>query len=143
MRNSLILGLSLVLVMPVGAFAQETGSVTNPPVSQTVVPPAAEKPKPVEKPRPPAEITRPVEIAPPKPIVKPVEVVAPVAVPTTVAPVAVSPEGAGVWYSFGCLALSFAMLIIGVAVGFVWRHLMSRRKLGGMTVRIGTWRGIP
>jgi hypothetical protein len=46
-------------------------------------------------------------------------------------------------YSFGCLALSFAMLIIGIAAGFIGRHLMSRHKLGGMSVRIGTWRGIP
>lgn len=40
-------------------------------------------------------------------------------------------------------AFSFAMLIAGFAAGYFWRHHVSRQKLGGMTVRIGTWRGTP
>jgi hypothetical protein len=144
--------LGLVLLFPAGALAQDTDSSVRPPAPEATAPvvlPAAEKPKPVEKlkpvekpkpaekPRALTENTNPAETAPPKPAAKPVETPAPAAPATT------DPGVASAGYSFGCLALSFAMLIIGIAAGFVWRHLMSRRKLGGMTVRIGTWRGIP
>lgn len=147
MRNRLYMVLGLVLAVPAGAFAQETDSVIRPPVPEVVAPPVVEKPKPAEKPRPvekpraPVENIKPAETSQPAPAVKPAEIVAPAAVTASAAPVTANPQGAG--YSFACLALSFAMLIIGVAAGFVWRHLMSRRKLGGMSVRIGTWRGIP
>lgn len=73
--------------------------------------------------------------APPLPGSLPVE--PPAQTPATPA---VKPSGA---FSFGCIAFSFAMLIVGIVAGFSWRHLASRRKLGGMHVRIGTWRGIP
>jgi hypothetical protein len=104
--------------------------------------PAAERPKPpaVEKPKPPVEKPRPVVESPipaAAPPAKPID-------PPAVAPVDAGPaKAAGGGYSLGCLALAFAMLVIGFAAGFLWRHQTSRRKLGGMSVRIGTWRGIP
>lgn len=152
MRNRLYLVLGLVLVVPAGVFAQEPDPAVRPPAPAATTPPAlpvAEKPRPVEKPKPAekpralAENTSPVENAAPKPVAKPAESPAPIVTPTVAAPATAAPGAAGGGYSFACLALAFAMLIIGVAAGFVWRHLMSRRKLGGMSVRIGTWRGIP
>lgn len=146
MRNRLYLVLGLVLVVPAAVFAQEPDPAVRPPAPVVAVPPAlpvAEKPRPVEKPKPAekpralAENPNPVETAAPKPVAKPAEPPAPAAPATAV------PDAAGAGCVFACLALAFAMLLIGVAAGFVWRHLMSRHKLGGMTVRIGTWRGIP
>jgi len=52
--------------------------------------------------------------------------------------VALNGIGAYTWPAF-----SFAMLILGFVAGYAWRHHVSRHKLGGMTVRIGTWRGTP
>lgn len=146
---SISLGADPVVVPP----ATERAEITKPPV----VPPAQvviEKPKPVEMPKP---VEKPKTVEKPKPTIvkdvpppnvvpsKAIEPPAPAAVPEP------APDKTGAakqgettaGYSFGCLILAFAMLIIGVAIGFLWRHLMSRHKLGGMTVRIGTWRGIP
>jgi hypothetical protein len=102
-------------------------------------PKAVEKPKPVEKPQHATETVRPPDVTPSKPIDPPPAA----AVPTPVSNGAIKQEATSCSYSFGCLALSFAMLVIGIAAGFLGRHMMSRHKLGGMTVRIGTWRGIP
>jgi len=162
MRDRFIVVLGLALFCPaiglgadpvVGAPVAERTEVTTP----AVVPPAQivnEKPKPAEKPIP---VERPKPVEKPRPVIvkdvrpsdvqpsKPIEPPAPAAVPAPAPDEtgAAGQDGMSAGYSFGCLALSFAMLIIGVAAGFLWRHLMSRHKLGGMTVRIGTWRGIP
>jgi len=98
-----------------------------------------EKPKPAEKPHLAAENTRPAEVVSIKPIEPPVPAVVPAPADNGTA----GQEETKACYSIGCLGLSFAMLIIGIAAGFLGRHLLSRHKLGGMTVRIGTWRGIP
>ena len=146
----------LALALTVNAYAQEeVAGPATPVVTETETPPPPverprpaekpriEKPKPIEKPRPDPEISgspsNPATIKP-----KPVETAAPVVVPVSSpmappAPPAIVRDSA----SLSCLALAFAMLILGVAVGFLGRHLLSRHKLGGMTVRIGTWRGIP
>jgi outer membrane biosynthesis protein TonB len=146
---SITLGADPVVVAPPAERAETTTPPVAPP-AQIVI----EKPKPVEKPKPPekpkpVEKPRPtiVKDVPPPNVVpsKPIEPPAPAAVP------APAPDKTGAakqgettaCYSFGCLVLAFAMLIIGVAIGFLWRHLISRHKLGGMSVRIGTWRGIP
>lgn len=104
-----------------------------------------EPPKPVERPRPVVE--RPQPAPPPPPVAaKPEETPAPVVMPAEPTPrpeaeVAAAATGGGL--TVGCGLLAFAMLTIGFAAGFVGRHFWSRRQLGGMTVRIGTWRGIP
>jgi hypothetical protein len=79
-------------------------------------------------------------------VARPEEAPVPPAVPVEPVPgpqagVAAAATGGGL--TVGCGLLAFAMLIIGFAAGFVGRHFWSRRQLGGMTVRIGTWRGIP
>ena len=165
MRGRLFILLSLALACPTIALGADP-VVGTPPTERTevtapaVVPSAqvldekprpverpkpVERPRPVEKPRPTVEITRPPEVMPSKPIEPPVEPPAPAAMPAPApADNGTARQGeASAGYSLGCLALSFAMLIIGIAAGFIGRHLMSRHKLGGMSVRIGTWRGIP
>lgn len=162
MRDRFIVVLGLALFCP--AIGLGADPVVDTAVPETVesalpaIPPPApsetEKPKPAEKPIP---IEKPKPVVKPRPAIvkdvrpsnaqpsKPIELPAPVAVPAP-APDETGTAGQGgmsAGYTFGCLALSFAMLIIGIAAGFLWRHLMSRHKLGGMTVRIGTWRGIP
>ena len=146
MRRVLYIALGLSVACTSAAFA-----VDDPVMSPVPVAPVApvERPKPVEKPRP---------IEKPKPIEKPraePENTGFIPNPTLPTPAKVVETGAPVLvntpstssgrsnYSFGCLALAFAMLILGIGAGFLGRHLMSRHKLGGMTVRIGTWRGIP
>lgn len=160
MRSRLILLPVLAALLAPGAGAQTPEpSTVAPPVSSEPVPPPTpapvppvappprpvserpkppvERPKPVEKPRVVTEVPKPVEVAPPQPVETPVP---PPAEPAPI--VAATPTG-GNGFAFGCAALAFAMLVIGFAAGFVARHFWSRRKLGGMTVRIGTWRGIP
>jgi hypothetical protein len=150
----LALGADPVVSTPLPEPAEVPAPVVTPPAQMV-----NEKPKPVERPKPAGQV-KPVEKPKPAekprvaadsvqpPVVtasKPVEPPAPAAVPAP-APAnnGIAKQGeASAGYSFGCLALSFAMLILGVAAGFLGRHLMSRHKLGGMTVRIGTWRGIP
>lgn len=151
MRSFLSMTWALAFMLTANVQAQEgtaTTSTATPtetvqsPTSPAVEPakpkekPVLEKPKPIEKPRS-------VE-APPRPEstgVKPSEI------PISSAPVpnsAASPvQAVRQEASFPCIALAFAMLILGAAAGFIGRHLMSRHKLGGMTVRVGTWRGIP
>ena len=160
MRGRFIVVLGLALVGPsiaIGADpvtavpSAERVEVTTP----AVVPPAKaanEKPKPVENPKP---VEKPKLLEKPRPAVenarlpevgpsKSVEPSVPAAVPAPADIDLASKQGqASSGYSLGCLGLAFAMLIIGIAAGFLWRHLMSRHKLGGMSVRIGTWRGIP
>ena len=156
MRGRLFIVLGLAFAGPsttlgadpvVGSPAPERAVVTAP----AVVPPAqavnerprpVEKPKPAEKPQPVAETVRPPEVMPARPIEPSVPVTAPAPAPGDEDAAAPGEASAG-GYSFGCLALSFAMLITGIAAGFLGRHFLSRHKLGGMTVRIGTWRGIP
>jgi hypothetical protein len=162
MRSRFIIVLGLALISSSIALGADPAVGTAVPESvegalPAIPPPAqsvTEEPKPAEKPKP---IEKPKPVVKPRPAIvkdvqpsnvqssKPIEPPAPVAVPAP-APDETGTAGQGgmsAGYSFGCLALSFAMLIIGVAAGFLWRHLMSRHKLGGMTVRIGTWRGIP
>lgn len=152
MRSGLYIGLSLLL-----AFSCAVGAVDDPvvspgagitesaPVVPIDKPKPLEKPKPVEKPKtaekPRAESENTGSVSTPAFSVpaKTVETVAPVSVPAPIPAV----SGPASSYSFSCVALAFAMLIVGIGVGFLGRHLMSRHKLGGMTVRIGTWRGIP
>lgn len=138
----------LVFAFTVNVQAQEEAAGT-PTTTETVQPPsppvepakpkeksAPEKPKPIEKPR---SVQAPSK---PETTVKAAETPllgAPVPNPSASSvPAAVRQE-----ISFPCIALAFAMLILGAAAGFIGRHLMSRHKLGGMTVRVGTWRGIP
>lgn len=134
---SISLGADPVVVPP----ATERAEITKPPV----VPPAQvviEKPKPVEKPKPAiVKDVPPPNVVPSKASEPPAPAAVPEPAPDMTGAARQGETTAG--YSFGCLILAFAMLIIGVAIGFLWRHLMSRHKLGGMTVRIGTWRGIP
>jgi uncharacterized membrane protein len=156
MRGRLFIVLSLALVYPSMTLGVDPAvSAPVPARAETAVTPAAvppaqvvnekpafvEKPKPADKPRVAAENARPPEVTP-SPAIEPP---APAAVPAPAAadnnPATPGETSAG--YSFGCVTLSFAMLIIGFAAGFLGRHFLSRHKLGGMTVRIGTWRGIP
>ena len=98
---------------------------------------AAEAPKPAakpDKPKPAAEPAKPAPAATGS---------AETMVATAVVPGAPVPLEAAGRASITCWLISFAMLILGFAAGFVARHVVSRRKLGGMSVRIGTWRGIP
>ena len=161
MRVRLFFLLSLALSCPTIALGADPAVIAPAPeradvVTPAVAPPAqavdekpkpAERPKPVEKPRPvekphaTVEISRPQEMMPSKPIEPPAPAAMPAPAPADNGTTRQGEASAG--YSFGCLALSFAMLIIGIAAGFIGRHLMSRHKLGGMSVRIGTWRGIP
>ena len=154
MRRGLYIALSLMLTFSSGVEALEEpavspapGSTESAPIVPVERPKLLERPKPVEKPKPverprsepenSSSTLNPALSAPSKPT----ETVAPGAVS---APAPSSSVGsARSSTSFGCLVLAFAMLILGIGVGFLGRHLMSRHKLGGMTVRIGTWRGIP
>lgn len=145
-----------LLILPAAVVAQtaESPPVALPPTAEQapadaeiapVVKTPIERPrpavKPVPKPRPVAEAQNPevpVRSAPVAAAKSAEPEKPPVPVPVvstggTAAPVA----------ALGCWSLAFAMLIVGFAAGFFWRHQMSRRKLGGMSVRIGTWRGIP
>lgn len=155
-------------VLPSSATDAQSESTAIPPPAEpapTIVEPAkpkVEKPKPVEKPRPvekpkPAEPPRAVAPEKPKPaIAEPPKAAASSLSPeppstheqsapaneiAPAQPPAVAGEPAG--RSLACWIFSFAMLVVGFAAGFVARHLWTRRQLGGMTVRIGTWRGIP
>ena len=126
---------------PAAERAEETTPAVVPPVPILIEKPKpAERPKPVEKPRPAVESTQPPDVTPAK-STEPAPAADPAPVPADNGTASQGEANAG--YSFGCLALSFAMLIIGIAAGFLGRHFLSRHKLGGMTVRIGTWRGIP
>jgi hypothetical protein len=139
MKTGLIIALGFMLGV-IGA-AQAADPAVPAPAEVPVAPapvvapaprPVVEAPKPVERPKP-VEKPRPVVEAP-----KAAEPAAPAPAVSTDTPVAAASS-----YSLGCLALAFAMLVTGFAAGFIARHLVSRRQLGGMTVRIGTWRGIP
>lgn len=153
MRNSyLSMTWALAFMLTANVQAQE-GIATTPPTAtptetvQSPTSPAVEPAKPKEKPvleKPkPIEKPRSVE-APPRPEATGAKVpetpISSAPVPNSATPPiqAVRQE-----VSFPCIALAFAMLILGAAAGFIGRHLMSRHKLGGMTVRVGTWRGIP
>lgn len=151
MKTLLVIGM---LMLPAMAVAQVEESPAVAPLPAPLQTPAAaeiapaaktsvERPrpaaKPIEKPRPAVEVekteipAKPAPVAAAKP--EPEKSQAPVAPPIGgTAPASTS---------FGTWGLAFAMLIVGFAAGFFWRHQMSRRKLGGMSVRIGTWRGIP
>ncbi len=160
MRSRVFVAMVLALAVPsivLGADPAVTAPVTEPVGTTTpaIAPPApavsekpkpverpkpAEKPKPVDKPRIAAENPQPPETAPARTVESP----APSAAPALDGHgTSTRADEAGAGYSFGCLGLAFAMLIIGIAGGFLGRHFLSRHKLGGMTVRIGTWRGIP
>jgi hypothetical protein len=136
---SMTLGVDPVVSTPVPARVETVTPAVVPP-AQVVNEKPVEKPKPVDKPRLAAENVRPPEVTPSQAI-EPSALAAPAPAPADsnlATPAETSPG-----YSFGCVTLSFAMLIIGFAAGFLGRHFLSRHKLGGMTVRIGTWRGIP
>jgi hypothetical protein len=139
---SMTLGVDPVVSSPVPARAETVTPAVVPPAQVVNEKPTfVEKPKPVDKPRLAAENVRPPEVTPNQAI----EPSTPAAVPAP-APAdnnLATPGETSAGYSFGCVTLSFAMLIIGFAAGFLGRHFLSRHKLGGMTVRIGTWRGIP
>lgn len=138
-----------LLLFPAAVLAQ---TAESPPAAvqtpmETETAPAintpAERPRPAVKPAPkprPMVGTQEPE-APVKPA--PVAAAKPDEPEKPRAPVAPTGETSPASTSFGCWGLAFAMLIVGFAAGYFWRHQMSRRKLGGMSVRIGTWRGIP
>jgi hypothetical protein len=147
MKNHPLLLLTIAFTLPLAAMAEPAGPppvapAVSPAVPAAVVP--AEKPKLAEKPQPaerrpaPAAVARAVEPRPEKPA-EPQP--SPPAAATVANSEAAKPEAGS--SSIGCWAVSFAMLIVGFVAGFLGRHYVSRRKLGGMTVRIGTWRGIP
>lgn len=50
------------------------------------------------------------------------------------APLVAAADSAGI--SYGCVALSFAMLVLGFVAGAVWLRERNRKKLGGMYLRI-------
>lgn len=104
-------------------------------------PKLVEKPKAAERPQASPPTSESVPQAAPTAPVKPTEVQQSSAV--LASPASSAPAASSVAYLPPCWVVAFAMLILGIAVGFLGRHLMSRHKLGGMTVRIGTWRGIP
>ena len=139
----------------VGAADPGTSGTANPVLEKPAPPPATapvvvEKPRPIEPPKtaeaPRPVVVKPQPVPPPPPVAaKPEEASVPPA-PVEPAPqpeVAAAATAAGGGFTVGCGLLAFAMLIIGFAAGFIGRHFWSRRQLGGMTVRIGTWRGIP
>lgn len=145
-----VLGWSL----PAAAIDPQTADTAPSALDQSVPPPPAvaptadkprpiEPPKPVTKPRPAVEKPQP-EPPPPPPPATTAEVLPPPP-PAEPAPAtaAAVPVAIGGGFPAGCWLLAFAMLIIGFAAGFVGRYFWSRRQLGGMTVRIGTWRGTP
>lgn len=154
MRATLFCCLLLVSAGPLAQAAEPEPVAPVPaPVETEVVPatPPPERPKPaarpVEKPRPPV-VAAPI---PPEPV-KPAPVEAARSEPARpdnpdkandTAPPAGSAASGARSIPLGSWGLAFAMLLIGFVAGFFWRHQMSRRKLGGMSVRIGTWRGIP
>ena len=110
------------------------------------VPPAKaplERPKPAEKPKPVAAAPKPPEPVKPPPAPAAAPKPPEPAKPEGFAPAAGTANPAGSAAPLGCWGLAFAMLLVGFVAGFLWRHQTSRRKLGGMSVRIGTWRGIP
>ena len=144
--NKWVLSVCMLLTLAGTAAAQSPDPATAPPPAATVPPPVVAPapvvtPKPVEKPPAPKPV---VPAKPAKPATEPA-----VAVPPPAAsPASAAPTDSAVSVGNDCQPLSiwltgFAMLLIGFAAGFIARHLVSRRKLGGMTVRIGTWRGIP
>lgn len=154
MRRSLyiVLGLGLAFA-PIASAVDEPPA---PPVAETEAAPVVpnERPIPLERPK---AVEKPKIVEKPKPVEKPrleidsagpsvssptLPTPAKAIEPTPPSPVSTPGPGLGC-NSFGCMALAFAMLILGIGVGFLGRHFMSRHKLGGMTVRIGTWRGIP
>lgn len=151
MRRVLYIALGLGLACTSVAYAVDDLVVSPVPASPEVAAPVTpvERPKPIEKPRP-IERPKPIE----KPRVEP-ENTGLISNPTPPVPAKAVETGTPVLvnapstssgrsnYVFGCLGMAFAMLILGIGAGFLGRHLMSRHKLGGMTVRIGTWRGIP
>ena len=53
-----------------------------------------------------------------------------------VSPPPPSPCAETAGFSYGWLALSFAMLILGFVSGIVWLRERNRKKLGGMYLRI-------
>ncbi len=143
-----VFSVSTIVFLTFAGAAVQAEEVVNPP-------PAA---APVVAPKPPAPVVVPA--AAPKPVVVPKPVPAekeqkPAAVPPPASPPANIPEpmhsgdmpvaretkAASTGYAWP--AFSFAMLIVGFVAGYFWRHHVSRHKLGGMTVRIGTWRGTP
>ncbi len=151
MKNLLVCAL-LILPAAVAAQTAEPPPVAPPPTAEQApaeaeIAPAVKTPverprpvaKPVPKPRPAVEAQRPEVPVRPAPVAaaKPAEPEKPPA------PVPDASTGGTVVKALGYWGLAFAMLIVGFAAGFFWRHQMSRRKLGGMSVRIGTWRGIP
>ena len=153
LRTLLPIAIALGLPLPVLAADPATTGTAAPALEQPAVPPApppmavekpkpVEPPKPVERPRPVVEKSKP---ALPPPVESKSEEPPPPVTPAEPEPKTEgAPEAAtGGGFSPGCWLLSFAMLIIGFAAGFIGRHVWSRRQLGGMTVRIGTWRGIP
>jgi len=146
-----------LLMFPVVAAAQTADSppVAPPPTAEQApadaeLAPAVKTPverprpvvKPAPKPRPAVEAKKPEVPAKPAPVVTAKPPAELENLPTP-APAASTGGTAPAATSLGCWGLAFAMLIVGFAAGFFWRHQMSRRKLGGMSVRIGTWRGIP
>lgn len=146
MKLGVLILTAAVLGWPLHAGAADPGATgTATPVLEQPPPPPATAPVVVEKPR--SVVVKPQLVPPPPPVpAKPEEAPVPPPVPVEPAPqpeVAAAATAAGGGLSVGCGLLAFAMLIVGVAAGFVGRHFWSRRQLGGMTVRIGTWRGIP
>lgn len=149
MKTLLVFGLLMLPAMAVAQVEESPAAAPSPAPLQAPAETAPAAKTPVERPRPAA---KPIEK--PRPVVEGEKTEVPVK-PTPVAAAKPEPEkpqapvvpptggAASAPTSFGCWGLAFAMLIVGFVAGFFWRHQMSRRKLGGMSVRIGTWRGIP
>lgn len=153
MKRSVFL-VSAVFQMLAGnaVLAAEEGAAPSAVVVPATTPAAA--PKPPVPPAAPVVVPKPVPVEKEKPAAAQPPASPPIGTPEpthsgdlpagrdtkTVAGPAIAPDGlAGyLWPAF-----SFAMLIVGFAAGYFWRHHVSRQKLGGMTVRIGTWRGTP
>lgn len=127
----------VMVTSPVWAEPGDTAPAPVVPDARVVPAAAVEAPKPAAKPDKPKPVPEPVKPAPAATGPAETTVVA------TVVPGAPVPLEAAGCVSITCWLISFAMLIMGFAAGFVARHVVSRRKLGGMSVRIGTWRGIP
>lgn len=158
MRSVSFLSIAILMMTVIAPSLAEEGApapaaATAPAPIPAPAPVAAPKPPAVPTATPkPAPVERPKPVEAPKPQAAPPAPVSPAAEPersgdmppahetkATAEPgAATNGLGAYLWPVF-----SFAMLVVGFVAGYFWRHQTSRRKLGGMTVRIGTWRGTP
>lgn len=129
MKHAIFLAFLLVMLTaqaesasaPVSAEAPDAGGLIRPTGEPTKIQ-AAPVPERLETVIPE---TAPANVSVPEP---------PAADAGSPAPVVAAADSAGI--SYGCVALSFAMLVLGFVAGAVWLRERNRKKLGGMYLRI-------